>query len=187
MERGHTTWFRVRRIALRLMLMTGLIGGSPAGARAQDEGRARIPRHPCRLVVKGTLLAAVERGIDVSPTLRRQCEDLAEARAVVSIEWDQPNAPWYARTRMNKVDGVMVAWIGVPPVAEAVGYVGHELHHVIEQIRGLDYEAESKRPDSGVWQAVGGYETQAAIDAGRQVWREVQAGAADAASKEPRR
>jgi hypothetical protein len=187
MQRGHTTWPPARRIALGLLLMMGLIASSPAGVGAQGEWRARISRHPCRLVVKGTLLAAVERGIDVSPTLRRQCQDLAEARAVVSIEWDQPKAPWYARTRMNEVDGVMVAWIGVPPVAEAVGYVGHELHHVIEQIRGLDYEAESKRPDSGVWRAVGGYETQAAIDAGRQVWREVQAGAAEAANKEPRR
>jgi hypothetical protein len=75
---------------------------------------------------------------------------------------------------MGRQDGVVVAYVAVPPVEEAVGYVAHELQHVLERIRGVDFAAESKRPGSGVWRAVGGYETQAAVDAGRQVWREVE-------------
>jgi hypothetical protein len=129
-------------------------------------------------VVKGTLLDAIERGTEQSPTLRRQCDDLTQARAVVSLEWDKPNSQWHARTRMGTHDGVVVAYVAVPPLEEAVGYVAHELEHVLEQIRRLDFKAESKRPGSGVWRAASGdFGTQAAIDAGRQVWKEVSGSA----------
>jgi hypothetical protein len=76
---------------------------------------------------------------------------------------------------MEVRDGVVVAWIYIPPVAEAIEHVGHELHHVLEKVGGLDFDAEARRPGSGVWRASGGFETQAAIDTGRQVAPEVQA------------
>jgi hypothetical protein len=124
------------------------------------------------------LLTAIERGWEASPTLKRQCDDLAAARAVVSVEWDKPNALWHARTRTGTHEGVVVAYVAVPPVGEAVGYVAHELQHVLERIRGLDFEAESRRTGSGVWRAASGdFETQAAIDAGRLVWKEVSGSA----------
>jgi hypothetical protein len=159
----------------RLVLVTTLCVTLIGGVSAQEsEWRPRISRMPCRLVTTGTLLAAVERGWEVSPTFRAQCEDLAAARAVASLTWDQPNAQWHARTRMGTHEGVVVAYVAVPPVDEAVGYVAHELQHVLERIRGLDFDAESKRAGSGVWRgASGDFETQGAIDAGRQVWKEV--------------
>jgi hypothetical protein len=75
---------------------------------------------------------------------------------------------------MEVRDGVVVAWIYIPPAAEAIEHVGHELQHVLEKVGGLDFEAEARRPGSGVWRASGGFETQAAIAAGRQVGSEVQ-------------
>jgi hypothetical protein len=163
----------------RLLLMLAILGALGNGPRNQEDGwRPRVSRLPCRLVVSGALLEAIERGWELSPTFKRQCDDLAAARAVISLAWDPPNAQWHARTRMGTQDGIVVAYVAVPPVDEAVGYVAHELEHVLERIRGLDFAAESKRAGSGVWRAASGdFETQAAIDAGRQVWKEVSGSA----------
>jgi hypothetical protein len=125
-------------------------------------------------VVKPTLLGAVEDGWMRSATLRRQCDELAAARAVVSLEWGATDSQSHAVTTMNVHDGVVVARARIPPVRDAVVLVAHELQHVLERIRGLDFEAEADRSGSGVWRAFGGYETQAAIDAGRQVARELR-------------
>jgi hypothetical protein len=63
----------------------------------------------------------------------------------------------------------------VPPVGAAIELVAHELEHVLERARGQDFAAESRRRDSGVWRAFDGFESQRAIDMGRQVAREVEA------------
>jgi hypothetical protein len=62
----------------------------------------------------------------------------------------------------------------VPPVDAAIELVAHELEHVLERARGQDSAAESRRRDSGVWRAFDGFESQRAIDMGRQVAREVE-------------
>jgi hypothetical protein len=145
-----------------------------AGVQTSDKG-ARIPRWPCRLVVKPTLLGVVEDGWERSPTLRRQCDELAEASTIVVLEWDTTtDSQSRAKTQIDLRDGVVVAMIFIPPVPEAIELVAHELQHVLERVRRVDFEAESKRPGSGVWQAFGGYETKAAIDAGRQVAKELR-------------
>jgi hypothetical protein len=125
-------------------------------------------------VVKPTLLGAIEDGWMRSATLRRQCQELAVARAVVDLEWGSTDSQSHAVTRMDVHDGVVVARARIPPVRDAVALVAHELQHVLERVRGVDFEAEAERPGSGVWRAFGGYETQEAIDAGRQVARELQ-------------
>jgi hypothetical protein len=124
--------------------------------------------------VKPTLLDVVADGLERSPTLQRLCHALAEARAVVALQWGTSDSQSRALGRMQVRDGVVVAWIHIPPVPEAIEHVGHELQHVLEKVRGLDFEAEAKRRNSGVWRAFGGFETQAAIDAGRHVAREVR-------------
>jgi hypothetical protein len=124
--------------------------------------------------VKPTLLGVVEDGWHRSPTFRRQCEDLAAARAVVVLEWGTTDSQSRAISRMEVHDGVVVANVTIPPVPEALELVAHELQHVLEKAGGMDHELEANRPGSGVWRAFGGYETQAAIDVGRQVWTEVR-------------
>jgi hypothetical protein len=143
------------------------------GFAREGEGQARARRWPCLVVVKPTLDRVVDDGMEGSPTFRRQCEELAAARAVVAMEWGRTDSQSRAISKMDVKDGVVVAVVSIPPVADAIELVAHEFQHVIERTRALDFEAESKRPASGVWRAFGGYETQAAIDAGRQVAREV--------------
>ena len=167
--------FATARHAASLAVLLVVLGSSLTIGFAQEgESPARTPRRPCRLVVTGTLEGVVDDGLERSPTLRRQCEELAAARAVVAMEWGRTDSQSRAISRMEVHDGVVVAVVSIPPVAEAIELVAHELQHVIERTRGLDFEAESKRPGSGVWRAFGGWETQAAIDVGRQVAREVR-------------
>jgi hypothetical protein len=62
----------------------------------------------------------------------------------------------------------------IPAVGETIVLLAHELQHVVEKTRGLDFEAESQRPRCGVWKAAGGYETQGAVDVTGQVSRELR-------------
>ena len=71
--------------------------------------------------------------------------------------------------------GVVVATVKLPPLGDIIVLMAHELQHVIEQTRGLDFPVEAKRAGSGVWLAFGGYETQAAVDVSRQVAKELSA------------
>ena len=68
----------------------------------------------------------------------------------------------------------VLARVMVPPVSNAVALIAHELQHVLERSRGLDFKAEAKRPGSGVWRAAGGFETQAALDVGARVMKELR-------------
>jgi hypothetical protein len=112
-----------------------------------------------------------------SETIRRQCEELAAARAIVVLEWgDTGYSQLHAMTAMAVRDGVVVARVKLPPLGDIVVLMAHELQHVIEQTRGLDLRAEANRDGSGVWRALGEYyETQAAVDVGRQVAAELRA------------
>lgn len=147
----------------------------PVSVSAEDARPARIRPWPCRLIVKPPLLGAIEAAWERSATLQRQCRDLSGARAVVILEWGKTDSQSRAMARIA-VDssGVVVAYVSVPPVSEAIELVAHELEHVIERAHGVDVHAESKRRGSGVWRAYGGFETQRAIDAGAQVAKELR-------------
>ena len=111
------------------------------------------------------------RGSPVS----RQCDELATARAVVVLEWETTrDSQSQARTEMAPHDGVIVATVKLPPLGDTIVLLAHELQHVIEQTRGLDLAAEAERAGSGVWKALSGYETQAAVDVTRQVTQELR-------------
>jgi hypothetical protein len=81
-----------------------------------------------------------------------------------------------AKTRIHLQDGVIVARVSIPTGPDTIELVAHELHHVLERVRGFDHKAEARKSGSGVWRSDGGrevYETQAAIEAGRQATKEV--------------
>ncbi len=156
-----------------IVLMSCSVSGWPGSLQQSSEQQASLRRWPCRVVVRPTLLGVFEQGWERSPTLQRQCAELAAVGAVVALQWGATESQSRALTHMEVRDGVVVAWIHIPPVREAIEHVGHELQHVLEKVRGLDFETAAKRPGSGVWRAFGGFETQAAIDAGRQVAKEV--------------
>ena len=146
---------------------------SSVSAQSHDKP-GRVSPWPCRVVVKPTLSGVFEKGWRRSRTLQRQCRDLADAGAVVVLEWGRPDSQLRAVTTMKFAeDGVVVAHVLIPPARNALELVGHELEHVIERAQGLDHATESKRRGSGVWETHGIFETQRAIDAGRQVAKEL--------------
>jgi hypothetical protein len=111
-----------------------------------------------------------------SEIIRRQCEELAAAQAVVVLEWGVMDSQSHARTAMEVRAGRVVASVKLSALGDTIVLMAHELQHVIEQTRGLDLRAEATRAGSGVWQSFGGsYETQAAIDVSRQVAQELRA------------
>lgn len=162
--------------ALTVALIVLWVSATTGVATQRGKDQFRVRPWPCLLVVKPTLLGAVEDGWQRSPTFRHLCEDLAAFGAVVLVEWGTTDSQSRALSRMQLRDGVVVAKVTIPlvPEVEVMELVAHELQHVLEVTRGLDFEVESKRPGSGVWRAFGGWETQTAIDLGRQVANEVR-------------
>lgn len=162
--------------ALTVAVVWAIVGSASVSSEHQDRPPARIPPWPCRLVVKPTLLGVVEEAWERSPTFRHQCRELADASSVVVLEWrESRDSQSRAISQMGRdATGVIVAMVYVPPVKLAVELVAHEIEHVLEMIRGEDLAAQSRRHDSGVWQAFDGFESRRAIDIGRQVAREVE-------------
>jgi hypothetical protein len=168
---------RIGKFAVRLtitVVVGSIVGVATRSAAEGGQGPAQVRVWPCRLVVKPTLLGVIEDGWRRSATLRQQCEALAEARAVVALEWGTMDSQSHALTQIRRdKEGVVVASVSIPPVRDAVELVAHELEHVLETIRGVNFAEESKKPNSGVWKAFGGFETQAALEAGRRVRKEL--------------
>jgi hypothetical protein len=148
---------------------------SAGGAAQGAEKSGRVPPWPCRLIPASTIRRVIEKGMERSETIRRQCDELAAARAVIVLEWGAMDSQSHARTGMVVREGVVVATVKLPPLGDTVVLMAHELQHVIERTRGLDFAAEATRARSGVWQALGGYETQAAVEVSRQVEKELRA------------
>ena len=74
------------------------------------------------------------------------------------------------RSDPKKLDGVIVAIVSVPPAANAIELVAHEMEHVIERVEGRDLPREARRRASGVWETFRGrFESRRAIEVGRQV------------------
>jgi hypothetical protein len=160
---------------LTVAVVCALVGNASVFSEQQDPAPVRVPPWPCRLVVKPTLLGVVEEGWQRSATFRQQCLELADASSVVVLEWRQTrDSQSRASARMGTNSaGVVVGRVYIPPVGHAVELVAHELEHVLERTRGQDLATESRRHGSGVWHAFDGFESQRAIDIGRQVAREV--------------
>lgn len=143
-------------------------------SRHDSDRPARISRWPCRLIAAPTVRKLIDAAWDRSETVRQQCEDLAAARAVVVVQWGSGDSQTHATTEMAVRDGVVVATIRVPPFGDSIVLLAHELEHVVEKTRGVDFEAEVDRPGARVWRASGGYETQAAVDVSRRVAQELR-------------
>ena len=146
------------------------IGYTSAGAARQTPDENAGPRWPCRVY---GLPRVVEDGWKRSATFREKCEELAGRKAVVLLEWSSMDSQSKALTRMEVSGTGVLARVAVPPVSNALALIAHELQHVLEKSRGVDFRAEAKRRGSGVWLAFGGYETQAALDVEARVMKEL--------------
>lgn len=142
-------------------------------ARSQSVGTVRP--WPCRIVVERPLLQLVEDAWRKSGSFREQCGALAERRAVAALAPGRARTGSLALTRITLADdGVVVGRVEVPLGLDSLEYIAHELEHILERAEGVDLPGQSARKDSGVWVALDGYESQRAIDRGRQVVREVR-------------
>lgn len=140
---------------------------------AQALGKARD--WPCRIIVVRPLLQVVEGGWKGSKTFRRQCEALANKGAIAILRPGDEASGFSAQTRIGvTTDGFVVGRVMVPLNTKTLEYIAHELEHILERAEGVDLPRESQRGDSGVWRIVDSFETQRAIDTGRQVAREVR-------------
>ena len=115
-----------------------------------------------------------------SPTFRGQWRRLAAGTGVrlsVLVE-DLPRpAPSYkARTLLSHQDGAMMsAQVYLKPTLDAPEFIAHELEHILEQLDGVDLQAQAG--NGVVWKAGdGAFETRRAIEAGRRVAREITTG-----------
>ena len=160
---------------LALIVLSSSASALAQGVPQSAEPPAKAAPWACRLIPVPTVRPVVEKGMERSETIRRQCQELATARAVVVLEWGVMDSHSHAKTVMEIRAGVVVASVKLPPHGDFVVLLAHELQHVIEQTRGLDLRAEANRAGSGVWQSFGSYETQAAIDVSRQVADELRA------------
>lgn len=145
--------------------------GWPSAVPGQTSAEHSQPPWPCRVY---GLPNVVEDGWKRSATFRQKCRELAGRKAVVLLEWGSMESHSQALTRMQVSETGILARVTVPPVSTAVALIAHELQHVLEKSRGLDFGAEAKRPGSGVWLAPGGFETQAAVDVGERVMKELR-------------
>jgi hypothetical protein len=175
-RRGPWGYLLGQSLVASVVAATSIAGPAAQSGPPVTAKPPRVDRWPCRIVAASTTLReAFEQGWERSKTIRGQCEELAAARAVVALEWVvATDSLSHAKTRMALRGGVVAATVGIPPVGETMVLLAHELQHVIEKTRGLDLDREAKRPGSGVWKAVGGYETHAAIDVSRQVAAELR-------------
>jgi hypothetical protein len=160
-------------LALTWILTAAASPAQPIVQTSETRNTTRL--WPCRLVVQPPLLNVVQDAWQRSPTLQGQCRKLADARAVVQFEWGKAETYARAATRIGRDSkGVIVAMVSVPPVSGVIELVAHEIEHVLEWVEGRDLPGEARRGGSGVWEAFGGFETQRAIDIGRQAAREVE-------------
>ena len=148
------------------------IAGPSAGEAQQAPDESARPSAPCRIY---GLERIVEDGLKRSATFRQKCEELAGTKAVVLVAWGSMDSQSQALNSMEVSESGVLARVTVPPVWNAVALIAHEMEHVLEKSRGVDFKAAANRSGSGVWRAFGGYETQAAIDIGKRVAKELQA------------
>jgi hypothetical protein len=162
---------RIAAIAAVVVLFLPAV--SQGVGRAQSPGKVRA--FPCRIVVERPLLQVVDDAWQKSESFRQLCRALAERRAVATLRPGPERSGSRGLTQITIADdGVVVGRVAVLLGFDTLEYIAHELEHVLERAEGMDLAGESARKGSGVWKALDGYETQRAIDRGRQVAREVR-------------
>ena len=132
---------------------------------------------PAGLQVGATLFPLLKQMWRRSPTFRRQCAQLEEARVTLSVYLGLPRGKTSVRalTRIE-VEAGMPRHATVylePTLWNAPELLAHEIEHVLEQIDGVDLRVLSIDGVRGVHQGGDGYETSRAVAIGRLVAREV--------------
>jgi Tol biopolymer transport system component len=135
---------------------------------------------PSNLEVASVFRPFLDKMWQASPTFRGQWRRLSAgtgARLSVLVEdLPRPSASFKARTLLRYQDGLLVsAQVYLKPSLDAPEFIAHELEHILEQLDGVDLQAQAG--NGVVWKAGdGAFETRRAIEAGRRVAREITTG-----------
>ena len=135
---------------------------------------------PSNLEVASVFRPFLDKMWQASPTFRGQWRRLAAGTGVhlsVLVEdLPRPAQSYKARTFLRHQDGSLVsAQVYLKPSLDAPEFIAHELEHILEQLDGVDLQAQSG--NGVVWKADdGAFETRRAIEAGRRVAREITTG-----------
>ncbi len=132
---------------------------------------------PSNLQVASVFRPFLDKMWATSPTFRGQWRRLAAGTGVrlsVLVEdLPRPARSYNARTLLRHQDGSLVsARVYLKPSPDAPEFIAHELEHILEQLDGVDLQAQAG--NGVVWKAGdGAFETRRAIEAGRRVAREI--------------
>jgi len=134
---------------------------------------------PSNLAAAAVFKPYLERMVRMSPTFRRQCTRLGAAASVrvqLRLEDPQRRPSFRARTVVERDQGVVAAaHIFLSPSPDAFELIAHELEHILEQLDGVDLEAQLG--SGNVWKREdGAFETRRATEAGRRVRGEMRTG-----------
>jgi Tol biopolymer transport system component len=143
-----------------------------------DEGPLAPPVVlPSNLEVAPVFRLFLDKMFQASPTFRGQWRRLAAGTGLhVSVlveDLPRPASSSKARTVLGHQDGSLVsARVYLKPSLDAAELIAHELEHILEQLDGVDLQAQGG--NGVVWKAGdGAFETRRAIEAGRRVAREI--------------
>jgi len=133
---------------------------------------AVLPNISVPLGLKGIVNSMLKR----SPTFRRQCEVLNNARNVrIDLRVVVSNTQLYkARSIVQRFeDGFIVMQIQLNAPGDYIEAIGHEFEHAVEQSEGLNLKSLASARRSQVYEVdKGTYETERAIHAGHIVAEE---------------
>jgi hypothetical protein len=155
------------RQSMLLHMLIVVLLAYPSAAR-------REPGLPANLQ-PGVFQPVVDRMWRTSPTFRRQCHRLAaEPNLTITLRAETPQAGSRVRafTTIAHTQRGVVAEVVIHSLVDAVELIGHELEHVVERLDGADPLVDTceGRARSGGGDS---YETCRAVQAGRQVAREM--------------
>jgi Tol biopolymer transport system component len=172
---------RVHAFPLLATLLIFIGGAGPpaigGGERLHAAGTHVDAILPPNLQADTLFVPVLEAMSRMSPTFRRQCRRLAAASGLrvhlLSEDRVSSGRPFSARTVMrHEYGGHRSAQVYMPRSGPVVELIAHELEHIIEQIDGVDLEAQAG--NGVVWKSGRKtFETRRAIEAGARVALEV--------------
>jgi hypothetical protein len=160
-----------------LVAFSVVVSAATGGADTPGEYAQRLSL-PLNIAVDEALRGRLEESAALSATLQRQFTLIADSRAVVEVRLFLGRLPAFRRaeTTISRSDsGFIRARVFVPPGADFIELLAHELEHVVEQIEGVDLTALT-RTGAATQDVSGVFETVRARDAGRAAALEVELG-----------
>jgi hypothetical protein len=159
----------VLMVLIAQMVMPGVVEEMALAQQPSEVCVSSIPAN----IQAGVLAQDITGLLQASPTFRMQCERIAEARSLrVHLELVQSlGGPRGETTITRYQSGALHASVRISFGQDYRELIAHEFEHVIEQLEGVDLQAEADRGRAWLVDARV-FETRRAWDTGQRVRRE---------------